>query len=239
MKKLLAVILIHFSSYSFASIEQDSESGVIDFITETFDISVSNSDFLGDYSSDYVFTLNASYNINETWRVFGSLDTDEFLDVGVGYSFFIAERVYNEVSVSVGGNTDKTYVTTVGLFSATQWNDFVFYTNFEGQYIENNPDIPNLDVQRQQIFFNKLVGTNYEVTQWLSLSASYGHDQNHYDVISVNDFKFTAPIEGYADSYVNLGFILNLWGVKPYIAYRFDLNESEASYWDFSLSFDF
>ncbi|MFA0698052.1 hypothetical protein AB4585_25435, partial [Vibrio sp. 10N.222.49.C9] len=89
------------------------------FITETFDISVSNSDFLGDYSTDYVFTLNGSYNINETWRVFGSVDTDEYLELGVGYSFFVADRIYNELFVTAGASTDNTYVTGLGLFSAT------------------------------------------------------------------------------------------------------------------------
>ncbi|PMG84751.1 hypothetical protein [Vibrio breoganii] len=239
MNKLFITSTLSLLLFSPLSASEEPETDIVEFITETFDISVSNSDFLGDYSTDYVFTLNGSYNINETWRVFGSVDTDEYLELGVGYSFFVADRIYNELFVTAGASTDNTYVTGLGLFSATKWKDFVFFTNIEGQYIERNPDFSQIDVKQQELFFKKLIGTSYEMTSWLALPASYAHDKNHYNVFKIEEYKFTSPAKGYVDSYVNLGVTLNLWGIKPFVSYKFDLSDSEYSYWEFSLSFDF
>ncbi|WP_261874343.1 hypothetical protein [Vibrio rarus] len=204
---------------------------------------MSQSNFLGDYSNNYVFTLNASHNINEDWRLFGSVDSDKFGDIGLGYSFFLFDAVYNEVSASIGGNTDKTGVYTTGIFSAFKYQDIVFFSNFETQYIDRQDlSISNMDakIRQESIYLNKLIGASYEVSDWLNLSASYGHDKQHYNKWSFKRIDYTyRRVQGQADSYINLGFTLNLWGVKPYLSHHFDLNNSDWNYWDFSLSFDF
>lgn len=215
-------------------------------LVETFDVSVSKSDFLGDYSNDYVFTLNGSYNLNDKWRLFGSVDSDKFGDIGLGYSFLLFEQIYNEVSASVGGNTDKTGVYTTGLFSAAQLGDAIVFTNFDVQYIDSRFEGEGWDIRDESFNLNKLVGVLYPVNDVLELSASYGHDSNLYGKAQLNldELPCSRPIctnrnTTDAGSYINLGFTLNLWGVKPYLSHRFDLNDSSRNYWDFSLSFDY
>ncbi|MGC9403229.1 hypothetical protein ACP43V_12335 [Vibrio genomosp. F10 str. 9ZC157] len=221
----------------------NEEFDYVEFVNQTFDVTMSQSDFLGDYSNQYVLTLNASHNLNDDWRLFGSVDSDKFGDIGLGYSFFLFDTVYNEVSASVGGNTDKTGVYTMGIFSAFKYQDVVFFSNFDAQYIDRqNLSISHLDTQirQERIYLNKLVGASYDVNDWLNLSTSYGHDKQHYNKLSFkkinNNYRETP---NHADRYINLGFTLNLWGVKPYLSHHFDLNNSDWNYWDFSLSFDF
>ncbi|CAV27689.1 hypothetical protein [Vibrio atlanticus] len=221
----------------------DDTFDYVEFVNQTFDVTMSQSNFLGDYSNQYVFTLNASHNINDEWRLFGSVDSDQFGDIGLGYSFFLFDEVYNEVSASIGGNTDKTGVYTTGIFSAFKYQNTVFFSNFDAQYIDRQ-DLSSSNwgtrIRHERIYLNKLVGASYEVNNWLNLSTSYGHDKQHYNKLSFKNIDYDyRETQSQADSYINLGFTLNLWGVKPYLSHHFDLNNSDWNYWDFSLSFDF
>lgn len=223
----------------------DDEFDYVEFVSQTFDVTMSQSNFLGDYSNNYVFTLNASHNFNDDWRLFGSVDSDQFGDIGLGYSFFLFDEVYNEISASIGGNTDKTGVYTTGIFSAFKFQEIVFFSNFEAQYIDRQDiSILNLDtnLRQESLYLNKMIGASYEVNDWLNLTTSYGHDKQHYNQWSYkgNDLNNLGKNnKNQPDSYINLGFTLNLWGVKPYLSHHFDLNNSDWNYWDFSLSFDF
>ncbi|PMJ92906.1 hypothetical protein BCU12_06235 [Vibrio sp. 10N.261.55.A7] len=230
-----------FFAFSENKDGQEFESDVLAFITDTFDITVSNSNFLDERSNDYIFTLSGSYNLNETWRVFGSIDTSEYADIGFGYSFFMADRIYNEITISAGADTNGTTVYTTGLFSATKWKSFIFYTNFEGQYIgyEFDTDPYPLTIEKSEFMFNKLIGSVYEVSSWFSFTVAYGHDKSHYNHWTINDHSFTTTPQETVRDYISLGAIVNLWGVKPNISHRFDLKNSEENYWDISVSFDF
>lgn len=219
-----------------------NKGNYIDFITETFDITISNNDFLGDYSDQYIISLNASYQLNEEWRIFGSVDSDKFGDIGLGYSFMLFDSMYNEVSTSIGSNTDNTRVYTTGIFTAIHYASFTFYSNIDVQYIDNQlQDFERID-RYEQIYLNKLIGLSYEVTDKLDIISSYGHDKRHYGKFKTSGTNIQQRniyIEDQYDSYINLGVKLNIWGVKPYISHRFDLENKANNYWDFSLSFDF
>jgi hypothetical protein len=232
---------IHTANHTASN--ADDEFDYVEFVNQTFDVTMSQSNFLGDYSNQYVFTLNASYNINDEWRLFGSVDSDQFGDIGLGYSFFIFDEVYNEVSASIGGNTDKTGVYTTGIFSAFNYQDIVFFSNLDAQYIDRQDlSSSNWDtrIRQERIYLNKLIGASYEVNNWLNLSTAYGHDKQHYNKLSFKKIDYDyRETQRQADSYINLGFTLNLWGVRPYLSHHFDLNNSDWNYWDFSLSFDF
>ncbi|PHX05296.1 hypothetical protein [Vibrio splendidus] len=237
MKKL-CLLVIPFLSFPVSADWQEA----VDLVGETFNISVSKSDFLGKSNNDdLTYTLYGSYNLNDDWRIFGQADTDHFLELGVGYSFILADQIYNEVTTSVGGNDDNVMVYSAGLFSAIGWNDFVFYSNVSSQYIDNRiTDFPDLKVRLEKISLDKTIGTFYEVNSWLSASLSYTHEATHYNKIKVHSFKLYR--EGEYKQYISPGITVNIFGVKPTISYNYyfdDKDPKESSYFDFSLNFDF
>jgi hypothetical protein len=254
----LFIALFSFSSFTYAtdlildpsnpledyvnSVEPDEDFDWFDFVDQTFDISMSKNDILGDYSSDYIFTLRASHNLSTDWRVFGSIATDGFTDFGVGYSFLVRDTIYNEVSFSAGSNFDNTDLYTSGLFTAFQLKDLIVFTNFDVQYIDKSGSLPfgdHKNYRSEAINLNKLVGVNYPVHPMLEIAVSYGHDKNHYSKLSFPSSTFYPNFNDDADQYLNLGGTLNLFGIKPFISHRFDLNDPHLNSWDFSLSFDF
>lgn len=132
---VLALFISSVSNLVFAS-NDENEFDYLGFINDTFYLSVGKSDFSGEYAGEYIVTLNGSHNFNDIWRLFGSVDSDAYADIGIGYSFILAEQVYNEVSLTVGGKLENVFTTSGALFTAYKYNDWVFYSNFELQYID-------------------------------------------------------------------------------------------------------
>lgn len=241
-----ALLSVAASSHVVAQNQSTETFDYLSFVHDTFHVTVSQSDFLGDYSSDYVFTLHGSHNLNSEWRVFGSVDTDGFADIGVGYSFLLFDSIYNEWSTSVGSDFDNVDVYTTGVFSAYAGEKWVLFTNLDVQYVDSDanqfedlvPWLSGFVTRHETIELKKLIGVNYELTDWLSVTTMYGHDSKHYRKLSFVNGGYMHLGTTHSD-YINAGFTLNLWGVKPTISHQFDLENSGYNYWDFSLSFDF
>ncbi|WP_394149015.1 hypothetical protein [Vibrio maritimus] len=242
---VLALFISSVSNLVFAS-NDENEFDYLGFINDTFYLSVGKSDFSGEYAGEYIVTLNGSHNFNDTWRLFGSFDSDAYADIGIGYSFILAEQVYNEVSLTVGGKLENVFTTSGALFTAYKHNDWVFYSNFELQYIDRYketldlPIIGLVTIDSHTLALNKLVGFSYDINTVISILSSYGHDKRHINQSKVSGkSEHIAKLKPNHDSYVNLGFALDLWGVKPFLSHRFNLEDSSLNYWDFNLSFDF
>lgn len=243
MKKL-CLLVTPFLSFPVSADWQEA----VDLVGETFNISVSKSDFLGEsINDDLTYTLYGSYNLNEEWRIFGQADTDHFLELGVGYSFILVDQIYNEVTTSIGGNDNNVMVYSAGLFSAIAWNNFVFYSNLSSQYIDSHDvlewEFVKLDRQ-ESVSLDKTIGTFYEVNSWLSASLSYTHEATHYYKrkwsIAGENKEFYR--DGNYQQYISPGITVNIFGVKPTISYNYYFDDKvpkESSYFDFSLNFDF
>lgn len=231
---------------SFNAAIADDNLDYIDFINDTFYLTFSKSDFLGDYAEQYVATLNGSYHLNDRWRVFGSIDTDVYADIGIGYSFSLSEQLFNELSLSVGGKNEAVVTSTTGLFSAFKYNNFLVFSNFELQYIDyaketyQRPIVEEITLDTYTLALNKLVGVSYDVNDYLSILTSYGHDKTHlaHTEIHAREYSHINKRDFY-QSYINAGVVFNLWGVKPMFSHRFNIQDSSLNYWDFNLSFDF
>lgn len=241
MNKIIPFTLT-FVSFSIFADWQDT----IDFVGDTFNVSVSKVNYLGDSNDEQLtYTLIGSHYLNDEWRIFGQVDSDKYLELGIGYSFTIADQIYNEVSTSIGGNDNDVMVYSGGLFSAIMWQDIVFYSNLSAQYVNRDniifDSLPESRFKWEYVRFDKTIGSYCDLTDWLSVSLSYTHKASHYQKLSGTFVNM--PIKRYPDSdyeqYISPGFTFTAFGIKPSVSYNYYYEEKERSYIDFNLNFDF
>lgn len=229
MNKIYSLALICFP-FSAQADWQD----VVDYVGDTFNISISKQNYLEQSNdNELTYTLYGSHNFNEIWRLFGQYDSDHFGELGVGYSFIFAELIYNEVTVSAGGNLDNVEVYNSGLFSAFAWEEVVLYTDFAIQYIDR--DVYNF--RYENISLDKTLGSFYEVNDWLSLSLSYTHQMTHYKKATFP--RFHKYYDNSYSHYLSPGITISVLGVKPTVSYNYYVDEPDRNSIDFSLTFDF
>lgn len=230
MNKIYSLALICFP-FSVLADWQD----VVDYVGDTFNISISKQNYLEqNIDNELTYTLYGSHNFNETWRVFGQYDSDHFGELGIGYSFILADLIYNEVTVAAGGNLDNVEVYNSGLFSAFAWEDAIFYSDFTIQYIDN--DRTN-NLRFESISLDKTLGSFYEVNDWLSLSLSYTHQMTHYKKLT----HLMGHLYGSSSysHYLSPGVTISVLGVKPTVSYNYYFDDPDNNSIDFSLTFDF
>ena len=229
MNKIYSLALICFPF----SVQADWQD-VADYVGDTFNISISKQNYLEQNNdNELTYTLYGSHNFNETWRVFGQYDSDHFGELGIGYSFILADLIYNEVTVAAGGNLYNVEVYNSGLFSAFAWKDAVFYTDFTVQYIDRELNY----LRAESISLDKTFGSFYEINEWLSLSLSYTHQMTHYNKLTVN--QFSRYIDGGYSHYLSPGVTISVFGVKPTVSYNYYFDNSDYNSIDFNLTFDF
>lgn len=113
--------------------------------------------------------------------------------------------------------------------------DLVWFTNFEvgygtHSYTHFHKDEPLFDVKYKGYNFNKAFGLIYEVTDWLDVGWSFNHDTGHHETKFLNQRNFKGTSQ-----YQDIGFTLNIKGVKPSVTYTY----RDFNYLEFGLSFDF
>ncbi|MCK8086108.1 hypothetical protein [Vibrio sp. 1CM8B] len=230
MNKIYSLALICFPF----SVQADWQD-VVDYVGDTFNISISKQNYIEQsIDNELTYTLYGSHNFNETWRVFGQYDSDHFGELGIGYSFILADLIYNEVTVAAGGNLDNVEVYNSGLFSAFAWEDAIFYSDFTIQYIDQDW---TKNLRSESISLDKTLGSFYEVNDWLSLSLSYTHQMTHYEKFTVSQFSWYTD-RGYSH-YLSPGVTISVFGVKPTVSYNYYVDEPDRNSIDFSLTFDF
>lgn len=226
MNKIYSLALICFPF----SVQADWQD-VADYVGDTFNISISKQNYLEQNNdNELTYTLYGSHNFNETWRVFGQYDSDHFGELGIGYSFILADLIYNEVTVAAGGNLDNVDVYSSGLFSAFAWEEAIFYTDFSVQYTDFETAFFNVE----SISVDKTLGSLYEVNGWLSLSLSYTHQTTYYPKLKnlqISNTKYS--------HYFSPGFTVSIFGVKPTVSYNYYFDNSDYNSIDFNLTFDF
>ncbi|MGF1755485.1 hypothetical protein L4C33_18045 [Vibrio makurazakiensis] len=235
MKKAYTLALICFPLSAHADWED-----VVDYVGDTFNISISKENYLDqpNNNNELTYTIYGSHNLNETWRVFGQYDSDHFGELGLGYSFIVSDLIYNEVTVSVGGNMDDIGVYNSGIFSAIAWEDYIFYTDVAIQYTDRDVSVG----RTESISLDKTIGSFYEVNDWVSLSLSYTHKMTHYDKLTSEHrwLKNIYPLltDNYYH-YLSPGITVNVFGIKPTISYNYYFNNPDSNTIDFNLTFDF
>ncbi|MFA0350778.1 hypothetical protein AB4486_28145, partial [Vibrio sp. 10N.222.55.C6] len=85
------------STFPFHSSANDTLVESIERFTDIFSVSLSqNPD-----NDKTVATLDINYQINDKLRVFGEVDTQEYWQAGVGYSFWQGDTYYTENTLKV------------------------------------------------------------------------------------------------------------------------------------------
>lgn len=235
MTKILLIIIACVSLPIYASWKD-----TVDYVGETFNVSVSKENYLNESTSDdLTYTLYGSHDFNETWRVFGQVDTDNFWEIGAGYSFIFSDFVYNEVTVTAGGNKDDVDVYSAGLFSALSLGELILFTDFSTQYIDRVLERP---LSRLEVInFEKTFGGYHEMNEWLSLSLSYTHKLTLYKKLSIDTASKWGTVYGDKSytHYVSPGVTFSLMGVKPTVSYNYYFDDNKSNSLDFTLTFDF
>lgn len=199
---------------------------IVEYIDETFDVSATT-----DKDGDYYFTLNASHQVNDTWRVFGEYDTNHNYELGVGYSFFTS-FLYNELYVKAANTSFTTSKPYVGLFSATVVGETVLYTNLETGYATGYYKGEYIDVDYEGIDFNKSIGALYDVTDWMTIGYSFNHDKTWHrtEFERLGTTKFNGAMQ-----YQDISATFDIKGVKPSVTYTF----GDTTKIEFGFKFDF
>ncbi|WP_163133362.1 hypothetical protein [Agarivorans sp. Alg241-V36] len=206
--RLLAITLLSFNI----------QAEILDTITDTFSIS---------FGSDTTATLNASYDLNDSWRVFGEVDTEGYGEFGFGYSF-LTGSVYHEIAgyVSSPGQLSEFSVKPwLGYFVAGYVTDStVLYGSLDLGYDQAEPintvHKTNVDTS---------LGLVQEVTDWLS----FGYEFSHYHSFHVAKHWGN---KGSMNTH-EVSAMFNIKGVKPTI--RYHISEDFDNYVELGLSFDF
>ncbi|CAM3044427.1 hypothetical protein [Vibrio rarus] len=203
---------------------------ILDTINDTLSLS-----FSYDNGESYT-TLDASYDLTDSWRIFGEMDTLGYWETGVGYNFILGE-VYNEISIKgLGGNNylSDTINPSIGLFSAGFiTNELIWMTNFDIGYAKANRQDENLPIEMdlEKYTVDKMVGIHHDTTEWLGLSYMFNHDSSKIK----SHFMNTKTSTGHY-TYHELVVTLNIKGWKPSFTLTLD---GESVKTEIGLSFDF
>lgn len=234
MKKLLPLLLLtpvaHAESVTF--------DDTLEFIKDTFNVMYSKSD----YSDEHVFTLKASYNFTEDFRVFGEWGTDDYKELGLGYSI-LTDNFYNELTGSIGHVESDffgdMFIYKAGLFTATIVGqvDTVVFGSFDVVYKDTVNQLPIANFETDTISLDKTIGISQTVTPWLDVMAALNHNKDHYYRAYFGNWKLNDEA-GYYDFYSTTGLTFNYKGVKPSIIYNF-YGDENRNYFEFGLSADF
>jgi len=213
----------------------------IEQFTDIFGVSLSNVD------GNTVYTLDASYDINDKLRVFGDIDTESSWEAGIGYSFWSGESYYTENTIKV---SDIKYST--GIFAAKSIaEDWIAIGDINYNYM--------LDIDDPFCVIDGICNGNsrnivYEPSDTIDYSAGFMWSAHQYidlmykfnqefgisnnklsfdEILGVNELKGNTTNVIYHEVMV----YLNMKYVRPSITYT--MSDDFDNYVEFGLTFDF
>ncbi|WP_394388249.1 hypothetical protein [Shewanella woodyi] len=195
------------------------------------------------HEGEAVYTLNASFNIGDTWRVFGEYDSDEFWEVGVGKSFYNS-FMFTEVTVKAnrGGYS-------AGMFAGIPVSDTVILiadTNYNWYTDELKLGFELGDDYQGEISFipadtvDAMLGISWQAHKRLNVSYSYNHV---YDttggqrIVSIPELDINSRLVLSKGNYNyhDVTLTTEVWKLSPY--FTFTYFPDGQSFYEFGLSF--
>ena len=237
MKRLLLILASTFPFYSSAN---DTLIESIERFTDIFSVSLSqNPD-----NEKTVATLDINYQINDKLRVFGEVDTQEYWQAGVGYSFWQGDTYYTENTVKV-----SEHEITTGIFAAKliheQWT-LIGDLNYNFMDRDISECIP------QACFTSKVsdtvdygIGALWSPIQYADFLYKFNQEigfQKDTQDFYIKDDTATRPIHIRNETRTNIHYhevavFFNLKYVKPSVTYT--IYPENKNYVEFGLAFDF
>ncbi|MFA0012652.1 hypothetical protein AB4391_04730 [Vibrio lentus] len=237
MKRLLLILASTFPFYSSAN---DTLVESIERFTDIFSVSLSqNPD-----NEKTVATLDINYQINDKLRVFGEVDTQEYWQAGVGYSFWQGNTYYTENTVKV-----SEHEITTGIFAAKliheQWT---LIGDINYNYMDRDFDacLPNLCLEyKVSDTFDYSVGALWSPIKYADFLYKFnqeiGFKKDTQDFYINDDITSdSGHIRNEARTniqYHEVAIFFNLKYIKPSVTYT--LRPEADNYVEFGLSFDF
>ncbi|MCJ8301364.1 hypothetical protein [Shewanella sp.] len=180
-----------------------------------------------------VYTLNASVDIGETWRMFGEYDSNEFWEVGVGKSFYTSfmftevTAKANSVGYSAGIFTGIPISETIILMADTNYNwyteEFSFGFDLGDDYQGELGFTPSDTV-------DIMLGVSWSAHERLNVSYSYNHV---YDTRGGNSWVTVPELDiderCFLDincskgnfNYHDITLTTQIWKFSPYFTYTY------------------
>lgn len=229
MKRLLLILASILPFYSSAN---DTLVESIERFTDIFSVSLSqNPD-----SDKTVATLDMNYQINDKLRVFGEVDTQEYWQAGLGYSFWQGDTYYTENTVKVSEQE-----VTTGIFVAklvhenwTLIGDINYNYTFDQKYC-----IPAtcLDYKAAN-FIDYSAGFLWSPISYADFLFKYNQEVGlKKDELYWKDSNIDVLSSRKNIHYYELATFINLKYIKPSITYT--LRPEGDNYVEFGLAFDF
>lgn len=192
-----------------------------------------------------IYTLNASFDIGETWRVFGEYDSNDFWEAGVGKSFYTT-FMFTEVTAKANRSGYST-----GIFAAIpvsdsmilmadtnyNWTTSSYGFQYDGELIQVDGSYSPSDT------IDFMLGFSWSAYERLNVSYSYNHV---YDTtgdriqreINIPDFEFDDKrinrLSKGNYNYHDITLTTELWKLSPYFTYTHFPNGE--NFYEFGLS---
>ncbi|WP_223296201.1 hypothetical protein [Shewanella halifaxensis] len=193
-----------------------------------------------------VYTLNASFDIGETWRVFGEYDNNEFWEAGVGKSFYNA-FMFTEVTAKAnrGGYSAGVFAgipvsETVILMADTNynWSTLSYDFQYDGKSIQVDGSYSPSDT------IDFMLGFSWRALERLNVSYSYNHvyettgdrvqREIHIPDFEYDDKRISRLSKGNYN-YHEITLTTEVWKLSPYFTYTYFPNSE--NFYEFGLSF--
>lgn len=208
----------------------------IEKFTDIFSISFSNS------HGTTITTLEGSYDLTDTFRVFGDIDTESYWEVGVGYSFWQGESYYTENTLSASNHRYST-----GIFGAKVLNEqwaLIGDINYNYKLDIKDPFCKPANVclgdhlnYSPSDSIDYSLGTMWSPFQYVDLIYKINHEVG----LQTNTLTFFKDVNWSLERtntyYHETAIYFNLPYIRPSVTYtHFDKNDN---YIEFGLTFDF
>ncbi|WP_117235299.1 hypothetical protein [Vibrio maerlii] len=242
MKRLL---LLATPLLSFQSIANDTLIESIERFTDIFSVSLSQSPD----NDKTVATLDINYQLTDQFRIFGEVDTRDYWQAGLGYSFWQGDTYYTENNLKVSEHEINT-----GIFAAKliheQWT---LLAELNYNFMDKDSEFDNAASKVQFNIadtFDYGIGTLWSPVKYVDILYKFNHEigvtkdsrnlyvKNDYPILGIDSGHYKNK-DRFNHHYHEVAMFLNLKYLKPSVTYTFDLEYSDNNFVEFGLAFDF
>lgn len=239
MKRLLLILA---STFSFHSPANDTLVESIERFTDIFSVSLSqNPD-----NEKTVVILDINYQITDKLRAFGEVDSQDYWQAGLGYSFWQGDTYYTENTLKV-----SEHEITTGIFTAKLIHEnWTLIGDLNYNYIDNNmSDCQPLLCWETKVSdtFDYSIGALWSPIVYADFLYKFNHEvgikKNTLDIYIDEKLpgelipKHTKLDSRSNNHYHEVAMFLNFKYIKPSVTYT--IRPESDNYVEFGLAFDF